>query len=625
MFLKFRHTEATVETNIPLEIKTNRYFDQLKLVQEASPQEVKLGFLRTDRLTPDQIINTVNLTGKTNRLRLRDTRIIHGTSFVAKNNNYIFTDKKSGGTHYWYCVEFNEAPSNIIVTKITQRGETVVTDYIVEGTRLYHNYRNEFKSASNFSVYHLSYSDSTTNYNALLEARPVIREIVSDDIDEDGNIYSDRKRFYVEKIASSYYYTFYNCSETIYVRANNEKLTYSIKKGTIDDSIYMRFKLSNYQKMIGGVLYNYDLPELTVAQEFDSSINYSPVSKNIIKVEGGELINEDNKPITIVIRDANNNLIDTYSNQGTNPIDKIDYIDGFIILPRDIKSDWSITISGYQKTEELTFQGLDINPLINSDFLIDSYYLFYWKPNDLDQGIHYLHFVNEEVVDCSDTSLALVTGEPAGFNTNTVINKTREEINEEFLDNNESSSQNMAIVEVHFSRTKAIDFKAFPIKENALIPDDFDFATYHQISMTDLINERGFEFPLNNTVIVGTTYSELENTSESAIKEALYELIGNGKLILIDNLDDPKDFELEDDGEEVTVTCTIRATGVYSLYRNSSLIATPITGSSIYQFSYTSPNAVGATPESVEYKLTITEEGTEYDTTGIIYVYEGIL
>lgn len=617
--LKFIHDAIPSESSISLELKTQRYYDQIKYVDQSAATEVKLGFIQSSPYAINELLYVENHTDKSNRWKLRNVRSFESTTVELTNTNYVFSDIKKGHTIYWYCTELEEEPSSVSIMRETRRGTEPFYDFLVEGTRIYYNAANTFNiTTDNYQIYHLTYNSSSGIVTKLLEAHPVIREISWDDIDETGAILPDRKRYLINQISDRYEYTFYNCDTRIFTRSGNEKLSFDLKGTSTEESIYLKVKLSEFSTSVDGNTYNYLLPEYVPNSEvYDSSLSYKRVTKNIIKVEGGALVQDETKPITLALYDRSNTLLRTDSNVGANALDKIDYKDGFIILPYAIEQDQILAIGGYQYQNNYVYGNLDLNPIFNSDFLSGSSYLFYWKPNQTERAIHWVLFSGGGIVSCSDPDYALTIS--GSFNIATIIGYSKEEAMQELFNAGSASSQQwQPIAEIHNIRdTSSATY--YNLMEKRLLKEDFDFSSYHFIALTDILDARGIELPINKTIVINTNYGLLAGTTFEEIKEILSNYLPPGTLVLEQNIDDPVIDSYEDDGSNATWILSLNSLTSYEVLQdNGSGFTTidTISGSNSYELIIESS---AATTQNT-YKIVAVYGSESYDTNFILTI-----
>jgi hypothetical protein len=620
--LKFVHDAIPRDSTYSLELKTQRYYDNIKYVEQSAATEVKVGFIEAPSYKLSDLLYLQNHTAKSNRTRLRNVRSFESTTIELSNTNYVFSDTKQGHTIYWYCTELEEAPSNVSIYRETRRGTEPVYDFLVEGDRIYYNFSNSYNpSTNNYTIYHLTYNSSTGVVTKLLEAQPVVRAVSWEDIDESGSIISGRKRYLINQVGTNYEYTFYNCNPKIFTRSGNEKISYDLKGLSTEDSIYVKLKLSEFSSSVDGTTYEYVLPEFTSFSEtYDPAISYKIVTPSIIKLEGGELVRDETKPISISLYDRANNLLRTDYSDGAPPIipiDKIDYKDGFILLPYAIEADQSLTISGYQKTDSYTVASLDVNPIFNTDFVPGSSYLFYWKPDQTETGIHWVLFSNGYIVKCSDPLYELTIS--GVFNTATIINISKEEAFQELFDVGSTASQQwLPIVEVHNTKDSSAA-TYFNLMEKKLLVDAFDFSTYHFVTLTDLLDSRGLEIPINKTIVVDTNYDLLSRTDFEEIKTRLSNFVTPGTLILERNVDDPVIENYEDNGSEAVWELSLNPNATYTVQLDTGAGFT-ILETITEQDSHLLTIDTSSSSTLLTYKLAVTYDSTSYDTNFLLEI-----
>jgi hypothetical protein len=300
----------------------------------------------------------------------------------------------------------------------------------------------------------------------------------------------------------------------------------------------------------------------------------------------------------------------------------IDYREGFIYLPMAINPAWTLQISGVQKKTAYLYDSLDLNPFYNEDFVDESSYLFYWKPNDSTNGIHWLQFYNDKCIECSDPAYKLLFD--GSFNPVTIVGLERDAIDDELSHLGDNSSKYIFLKEVSFKKPPA-SIKVIDIHERQILSSDFDYVKHHQVSLTDGASERGLQYPLNNTIVVATDYQQPFTDTE--ILEYVSRYAGPGKVVQLFNPQKPTVLSSKDENAIVTVTLSLSEGDSYYLWKEDIYqsddwdnIAGPITDST-YDLEYTSP-LIGV-PSIQRYKMTIMFDEEHVETNFIIEVMEG--
>ena len=624
MILQITNSQASVESDVTIDLKTVRYYDQLKLVTDASDQDVKLACLIADRINPAQVLSIRSFTNEIDRYALQQVREHRGSTFISPSKNIEFTDKRAGGTTYWYVYEFEEAPTDVRIFKKTRSGRLEVIDFLLEGNLLYHNLSNSFDIKSGaYTLYYITYNSQSATFTKLLETKSAISEISLDDIEADGSITSYKKRFLRELIVDRYHYSFHNTDDRLSYRGFSKRIETDLRNQSIEDSMFLSFSLSEFNVEFDGTSYSYLFPEsYDVGELYDSNINYRMVTSSIVKVGGGQLIERESAPINIQVVNETGTILTTYSNYGTNAINKIDYLNGFIELPMQLSSTWRLVISGTQKKDTYTYSGLDLNPFYNASFVEGSFYIFYWKPNDSSTSIHWLQFYNEKCIDCSDDALKLIVSD--AYNPDTIVGLEYSALFDERGYGNDNSHQYVFLEEIGYKRPP-VSIAAVDLHEKKILSSDFDYEAHHQISVTDLVSERGLEYPLNNTVIIKTDY---ENSfTETQLKDAVARYASLGKLLSVVNVEDPIVLSIETDSSQTTITVQLCEGEHYSLWWETSHMGNiwtqmdDFTADETYSFSFVNPTESDSRLR--RYKLTTTNsDATVSDTSFIIEVIE---
>ena len=624
MILQITNSQASVESDVIIGLKTVRYYDQLKLVTDASDQDVKLACLIAGRVNPTQVLSIRSFTNEIDRFALQQVREHRGSTFISPSKNLEFTDKRVGGTTYWYVYEFEEAPTDVRVFKKTRSGRLEVIDFLLEGNLLYHNLSNSFDVKSGaYTLYYITYNSQSATFTKLLETKSAISEISLDDIEADGSITSYKKRFLRELVVDRYHYSFHNTEDRLSYRGFSNRIETDLRNQSIEDSMFLSFSLSEFNTVFDGTSCSYLFPEsYDIGELYDSNINYRMVTSSIVKVGGGQLIERESAPINIQVLNETGTLLTTYSNYGTNAINKIDYLNGFIELPMAMSSTWRLVISGTQKKDTYTYSSLDLNPFYNASFVEDSFYIFYWKPNDSSAAIHWLQFYNGKCIDCSDTALKLIVSD--AYNPDTIVGLEYSALFEEKGYGNDNSYQYIFLEEIGYKKPP-VSITAVDVHEKKILSSSFDYDAHHQVSVTDLVSERGLEYPLNNTIVIKTDY---ENSfTETQLKEAVARYASLGKLLKVVNVEDPIVLSIETDASLTAVTVQLCEGEPYTLWREVSHMGNVweevqnFTASETYSLVYTNPAAGDS--QLQRYKLTTTNsDATVSDTNFIIEVIE---
>ena len=621
MIIKITNAEASIETDYSIDLKTTRYYDSIRFVTECGEQDVKLACLIGGNQTPASLINIRSYEEEANRFSLLHVRTGTGLTFSSPTKAFEFTDNPN----YWYVYEFTENPLELKVYKEARSRRLLMNDYELRDNLLYHNYRNTYDAKSGaYTVYQIVYSDSSGSHTKVLETKNLISEIGLTDIEEDGSILPYKKRFLREQVANTYFFSFYNTNNRFFYKASKDKLISEIDSQTISDSIYLAFDLTDFSTVYDSITYNYLFPEAaTLGEEFDSSITYRMVTRNLVKVFGGSLIDRESSPLEIQVLNETGDLLTSYSNYGTNPISMIDYKEGFLYLPMAINPSWTLQISGIQNKTAYLYDSLDLNPSFNENFINESSYLFYWKPNDSSNGIHWIQFYNGKSIECSDESLRLISG--GFFNPTTIVGLEYDAITDELSNLGNNSYRYIFLKEVSYKKPPA-SIEMIDIHERQILSSDFDYVTHHQVSLTDGVSEQGLEYPLNNSIVVNVDYDILQEFTETEIKAHVAKYATPGKVVQLFNPQDPIVESYLDRNGVVTISLTLSNGESYSLWKEETYLSgtwnveeTDIV-SSPYSLQFSSPT-IGS-PNIQRYKLTIQIGNEPIDTNFLIEVME---
>jgi hypothetical protein len=155
--------------------------------------------------------------------------------------------------------------------------------------------------------------------------------------------------------------------------------------------------------------------------------------------------------------------------------------------------------------------------------------------------------------------------------------------------------------------------------EKKLLVDAFDFSTYHFVTLTDLLDSRGLEIPINKTIVVDTNYDLLSRTDFEEIKTRLSNFVTPGTLILERNVDDPVIENYEDNGSEAVWELSLNPNATYTVQLDTGAGFT-ILETITEQDSHLLTIDTSSSSTLLTYKLAVTYDSTSYDTNFLLEI-----
>lgn len=436
----------------------------------------------------------------------------------------------------FYSHELDSTATNVVVSKVTARGKTSLTDYLLQENTIYHNYQHTYKSQSDYTVYYISYMLDSIAYTSILSTKSTAREYSYLDVLEDGSTDESHLRYTLDVRTNDFVFEFNTDDKIYYRREPIDKRAVILKQ---EESWLLQVQEFShvYHGAIQDYFYRLNTNLSSSSNLFINSFDYQIVRPDIIMLHSKIEYDPILYPLTIRVYDENETLINIFSSYSftessiqSQIFPSLDLDSSFVGLPMSLGNKQKIVISGFIKNI-YHFDTTELNPLL-ANIQEDDKFVFFVQPEDT--SLYYLQVRYDIIIDTNLPARALLVA--GSLNTDTWAGTSYQDWLSDFSHLGTNGNRYLIICEIFYRKNK--DFQLENIISN------FSYDTYNYLmNMITAFNPDGLYFAKNGLVIVKMSRTLLETYGGSYTLQQLLEVLNTykpvGKKAIIRWIEDP--------------------------------------------------------------------------------------
>ena len=542
-----------VSETIDIESIVSKPVESIAFTKYKSNQQVDLAYYEAKEITVDNnlsIIQRHHELPENNFLLLEDyelqniikTKVFHLQYKEILITDRVYRDKEGLERPLFFKHKMRSKAAEIHMYSVENGKETEVQSGfeidLING-EIYTNYFNSYNYANGgYKLYFVSYSDAEGNsYNELLNPVRVIEEASYDSIDPvTGKIVKDV--YTVQKQGTNFRFEI-SLSESLSARFCSTGTDRFYIKPLRRNEISLRNPETIYNdnpwylRVTNGEFFSqgkrYYVSEFAT-QEFTNQYGLIRleekdsyyVSNNVVKLPVSNIKHDTNlelyldvlifdeeenilKALTSDINKAGKRYLETDVVYEIDGIVSVDEEYGFVEINKSIDISNVIKCSFYNKTRELIYNKIDVNPS-NNKKLIDHRYVLYLIPDLQEGSVSVQHLLLDEkdlIIDCSEAQFKLLIN--GNYNENTLIKKSFDFFEENYSSLGVNTYKYLLLGEVSIEDNSLADEELLFELSNKLLVDESKIdtivrANYNILQSKYMYGEEGQVVQRNNVV-----------------------------------------------------------------------------------------------------------------------------